>query len=121
VHDRLSQHRRRGGAVAGHIIGLGRCFLQQLRAHILIRVLQFNFLRHGHAVVGDGGRTELLIQRHVAALGAEGRRHCVRQNIDAALQSILCIIAENELFSHVSVSVFPPLCQPRPRGGNRPR
>ena len=77
--DGLGQHGGGGGAVAGDVVGLGGGFLEQLGAHVLVRVFQFDFLGHGHAVVGDGGGAEFLVQRHVAALGAEGGGHRVRR------------------------------------------
>ena len=58
-----------GGAVAGHVVGLGGDLLDQLRAHVLKGIVQLNLLGDGHAVVGDEGSAELLVQHHVAALG----------------------------------------------------
>ena len=81
-------------------------FLRELRAHIFIRVFQFDFFGDGHAVVRDGGRAEFLVQRYVAALRAEGRRDGARQSVDAALQCILRIVSKNELLSHVSFTPF---------------
>ncbi len=75
VHNGLGQNGGGGGAVASDIVGLGGGFLQQLRAHVLKRVFQFDFFGHGHAVMGDGGGAVLLVQRHVAALGAERGRN----------------------------------------------
>src|SRR5207253_5205818 len=62
----------RGGAVTGHVVGLGRHLAQQLRTGVLPGVLELNLADDGDAVVGDGRRTELLLEHHVAALGAEG-------------------------------------------------
>ncbi len=70
MNDGLGQHGGGGCAVAGDVIGLGGGFLQQLGAHVLIGVFQFDFFGDGHAVVGDGGGAELLIQSYVASLGA---------------------------------------------------
>ncbi len=41
---RLRQHGGGGGAVAGVVVGLGSDFLHHLRAHVLERVSQFDFL-----------------------------------------------------------------------------
>jgi hypothetical protein len=79
--DRLRQHRGGGGAVAGDVVGLGGRFLQKLGAHVLEGVLQLDLLGHGHAVVGDGGRAPLLVQRDVAALGAQRGLHGVGQGV----------------------------------------
>ncbi|MPM57556.1 hypothetical protein SDC9_104378 [bioreactor metagenome] len=51
--DGLSQEGGGGGAVAGHVVGLGGHFLHQLGAHVLEGVLELDLLGDGHAVVGD--------------------------------------------------------------------
>ena len=84
AEDCLSQHGRRGGAVASHIGGFGRDLAHHLRAHVLERILQLDFLRHGHAVLGDDRRAELLLDHRIAALRAERDLYCVSQNVDAA-------------------------------------
>ena len=71
--DRLGEHRGGRGAVAGDVLGLGGGFLEQLRAHVLERVVELDVAGDGHAVMGDGRRAVLLVQRDVAALGAERR------------------------------------------------
>ena len=63
-------HRLGDGAVTGLIGGLGRDLLHHLRAHVL--ELVFDFLGHGHAILGHRGRTKGLIEDHVAALRAKG-------------------------------------------------
>ena len=52
---RLGEHGRGGGAVAGHVGGLGGDLAHHLRAHVLERVLELDLLGHRHAVLGDGG------------------------------------------------------------------
>jgi hypothetical protein len=42
-----------------------------LGAHVLVRIRKFDFLGDGDAVLGDGRRTELLVDDDVAALGTE--------------------------------------------------
>ena len=84
AHDGLGQNGGGGGAVAGHVVGLGRDFAHELRAHVLIRVLELDLLGDGDAVLGDGGAAPLLVQNDVAALGAKrdlhGRRYaCSRR------------------------------------------
>ena len=61
-----------GGAVAGDVVGLGGDFLEELGAHVLVGVLELDFLGDGNAVLGDGGGAEFLVEKDVAALGAEG-------------------------------------------------
>ena len=60
-----------GGSVAGDVVGLGGDFLEKLGAHVLVGVLELDFLGDGHAVLGDGRGAELLVQKHVPALGTE--------------------------------------------------
>jgi hypothetical protein len=51
--DGLRQHRRGSGAVSGDIRRLAGDFPDHLRAHVLERILQIDFLRDGDTVLGD--------------------------------------------------------------------
>ena len=84
AEDGLRQHGRGGGAVAGNVGGLGSNLAHHLRAHVLERILQIDFLRHRHAVFGDDGRAELLLDHCIATLRAQRDLYSVRQNVDAA-------------------------------------
>src|SRR5216683_3091109 len=55
-----------------------------LCTHVLERVLQLNFLGHGHAVFCDDGCTKLLFDHRIAPLRAERDLYNVSQNVDAA-------------------------------------
>ena len=77
--DGLGQNGGGGGAVAGDVGSLAGDFAHHLRAHVLQRILEFDFLGDRDAVLGNGGGAEFLLQDHVAALGAERDLHCVRQ------------------------------------------
>ena len=68
----------------GDVGGLAGDFPHHLRAHVRERILQFDFLGDGHAVLGDGGRAEFLVENDVASLGAERDFHRVGQLVDAA-------------------------------------
>jgi hypothetical protein len=83
AHDGLGQHGGGGGAVTGVVAGLGSDFLDHLRAHVLQLVLQFDFLGHGHAVLGHGRAAEAALQHHVAALRAQGHLDCVGEDVHA--------------------------------------
>src|ERR1700719_2151974 len=83
AEDGLGEHGRGGGAVAGHVGGLGRDLLHHLRAHVLELVLQLDLLGHRHSVLRDGGGAERLLDHHVAALGPEGDLHRVGERVDA--------------------------------------
>ena len=98
--DRLRQHGGGGGAVAGDVRGLARHFAHHLRAHVRQRILELDFLGDGHAVLGDGGRAEFLVEDDVAALRAEGHLDCVGQLVDAAKNRLSRLFAVNNLFCH---------------------
>ena len=98
--DGLGQNGGGGGAVAGDVGSLGRHFAHHLRAHVLLRVLQFDFLGYGDAVLGDGRRTEFLFDDHVAALGAEGDLHGVGQKVDAAENRLPRLFSVYDLLCH---------------------
>ena len=83
---RLAEHDRGGGAVAGDVVGLGRDFLEQLRAHVLERIFELDVARDRHAVIGDRRRAELLVEDDVAALGAERHLDRVGELVYAALE-----------------------------------
>ena len=53
--DGLGQHGGGGGAVTGDVGGLGGDFLDELGAHVLELVFEFDFLGDGDAVLGDEG------------------------------------------------------------------
>src|SRR5579859_299722 len=84
AEDGLCQHGGGGGAVAGNVAGLAGDFTHHLCAHVLERVLQLDLFGYGHAVLGDGRRTELLLDDHVAALRTERDLHCVGKYVHAA-------------------------------------
>jgi len=104
THEGLRQHGGGGGAVTGDVVGLGRNFLDQLRTHVLERIVEFDLTSDGHAIVGDGGCTELLVEDHVATLRAEGDLDGVGQCIHTGLEGTACVLVELEHLCHVSVS-----------------
>src|SRR6185437_14365968 len=88
ANDRLREHGRGGGAVAGEIVRLLGDFTHHLRAHVLELVFELDFLRHRHAVLGDARGAERLVEHDIAALGAERNLHRVGEDIDAAQHAI---------------------------------
>ena len=106
MDDGLGQQGGGGGAVSGHIVGLGGDLLHQLSAHVLKGVLQLDLLGDGHAVVGDEGGAELLRQHHVAALGAHGDLYSVGQLVHALFQSLAGLLAVANDLSH---NTLPPI------------
>src|SRR6267378_2198673 len=70
AEDGLSQHGRRRGAVTCDVRGFRSNLTHHLCAHVFERILQLDFFRHGHAVLGDDRRAELLFDDRVPALGS---------------------------------------------------
>ena len=101
AEDRLREHGRRRGAVTSDVRGLARDFAHHLRAHVLERVLEVDFLGDGDAVLGDGGGAELLVEHDVAALRAERYLNGVGEGIDAAQDGLTRLLAVNNLLCHV--------------------
>ena len=77
--DRLGQHGRGGGAVAGGVGGLGGRFLDELGTHVLVGVGQLDFLGHRHAVLGDGRAAPALVDHGITAARAERGTNGPRQ------------------------------------------
>src|SRR5581483_4225454 len=101
TYESLGEDGGGGGAVAGDVVGLGGDLLDQLGPHVLEGVLQLHLLGDGHAVVGDGGRPELLLEHHVAAAGAERDLDGVGQLVDAPLEVAARGLVELQNLRHV--------------------
>src|ERR1700748_2917472 len=75
--------------VAGLVPSPATSFLaDELSALVLENVLDLDLTRDRHTVVGDRGRAELLVEDHVAALGAECDLDGVGYRIDALLERL---------------------------------
>jgi len=64
---------------------------------VLEGVLDLDLARNGHAVVRDRGSTELLVEHHVAALGAERDLDRVGERVDAAQERATRLLVELQL------------------------
>ncbi len=84
AHDRLGEHRRGGGAVTRDVTRLARDLADHLGAHVLELVGELDLFRDRHAVLGDTGRPEALLDHHVAALRPERDLHGIGENVHAA-------------------------------------
>ena len=100
IDHSLCQHGSGGSTIACGIVGLGCDLTHQLCAHVLELVLQLDFLRNGHAIVGDDRCAELFAQHHVAALGAEGDLNGVSQGINTGTQCLASVLALLDLLCH---------------------
>ena len=101
--DGFGQHGRRGGAVAGDVRGLGGDFADELRAHVFIGALEFDFLGHRDTVLGDGGGTVFLVDDDIASSRPEGGFDGAGEFFHAAEQGLAGGFVELELFGHGSV------------------
>ena len=86
--DRVRQDGRGARAVADHVAGLLGGLAQHLRAEILLRILEVEFLGDGHAVVADDRRAPFLLDQHRFRLRAERDAHRIRQ-LRRAAQDLL--------------------------------
>src|SRR4051794_3077969 len=103
--DRLSEHGRGGGAVAGHVVGRRGDLADELGALVLEDVLDLDLASDGHAVIGDGGSAELLVEDDVAALRAKGYLDRVGDRVYAGLEGgARLLVVLQLLVSHVSSS-----------------
>src|SRR2546426_6672043 len=98
--DGLRQNGRGGGAIASDVGSLGSDFTHHLRANVLQPIFQFDFFCHGHAVLGNGRRSEFLLNHNIAAFGAESHLHGVGQNINAAENRLPRFLSVYDLFCH---------------------
>ena len=98
LDDRLGEHGRGGGAVAGDVVGLRGDLAHHLRAHVLELVLELDLLGDGHAVLGDARRAERLVEDDVAALGAERHLDRVGENVDAAQHLVARVGGKSYVF-----------------------
>jgi len=103
--DCLGEHRSGCSPVTGNVAGLGSDFLDHLRAHVLERVSELDFFSYGHAVLGDGGRTELLFDDDIAALRTECDFDCVCERVHAAKNRLARIFSVQNLLCHFVCSV----------------
>ena len=84
------------GAVTGDVVGLLRDLLHELGADLLERVVELDLLGDRDAVVRDRGGAPLLLEDHVAALGAERDLHGVGELVHAALERPPCVLVERD-------------------------
>src|SRR6266496_3947260 len=122
--QRLRQHGGGGGAVTGDVVGLLGDLLDQLRADLLVGVLELDLLRDRDAVVGDGGGAPLLLEHHVAALGAQRDPHRVGELVHTSFERPPGVLIEGDDLGHARLPplrwacLFTSLLRPAPRPGS---
>jgi len=104
VVDGLGEDGGGGGAVAGHVAGLRGDLLDHTGAHVLVVVGQVDFLGDRDAVLGDGRRTEALLEDDVAPLGPESHLDGAGQLGDAPTHRFPCFLVERDLLRSHSAS-----------------
>ena len=100
LDDRLRQHGRGGGAVAGDVVGLGGHRLHQLRAEVLERVFQVDLAGDGDAVIGYHRTAVRLGQHHVAAARPQRDPHGVGELVDSGFHCPARSFVELNLLAH---------------------
>ena len=63
-------------------------------------VIELDVLGDGDAVMGDGRRAPLLIERNVAALGAEGGLDGIGEDVDTGFQGLPSLGIELDYLGH---------------------
>src|SRR5262249_18636708 len=95
--DRLGEHGRSGGAVAGVVRGLGRDFLDHLPALFSYFVLGLDLLGDGDAVLGARGGAPRLLDPDVAAARSGGALDGVGERIYARHDAVAGALVENDV------------------------
>merc|ERR1711920_544782 len=96
----VSQDGGGGGAVASGVIGFGGGLTDQGHTSVLDVILEFDLLGDGDAVVNDLRSSELLLEHHVAALGAEGDSNRLGEDVDAFFKSAASLLVVNDALGH---------------------
>src|SRR6202166_597831 len=96
--DRLCKNGRGGRAIAGFVGGVGSDFLHHLRAHVLELVFELDLFGYRHAVLGDGGGAEALVEHCVAAFRTQRYLDGIRQNIHALEHALPSVVAKAYVF-----------------------
>ncbi len=99
IDDSLSQNGSSGCAISGFVVGLGGNILDQLGAHILETVFQFDFFGNRNAILGDDRSTKAALQYHIAALWTKGSLYRISQGVDTSEHFFTAGIAELNFFS----------------------
>jgi hypothetical protein len=107
ANDRLGEDRRGRRAIAGVVMGPGGHGAQQLCAHILELVLQFDLLGDRNTVLGDARRAIAFVDEHVAAFRPQGDADGVGENINAAGNALTGVAGEFDVLGgHKRASLY---------------
>ena len=106
IDDGLCEDGGGGCAVAGLVARLGGNLLHELGAHILERVLEFDFASHGNAILSDVGSAEFLFDDYIASFGTECHFDSVCQSVNAILEFFASLDIEFYLFCHFCQNIL---------------
>ncbi len=101
ANERLSEHGRGRRAVTGDVVGLLGDLLDELRADLLVRVVELDLLGDRDTVVRDRGGAPLLLEHDVATAGAKRHLDGVGQDVQAALEATTGLLIESDDLCHV--------------------
>src|SRR4051812_24126587 len=105
AHECLGEDGGGRRAVTRDVVGLLRYLFDELRADLLVGVLELDLLGDGHTIVGDRGGAPLLLQDDVAALGAERHLDGVSELVHATLEGATRVLVERDDLGHAVVSL----------------
>ena len=100
LYQRVGQHGRGGGAVAGDQVGLLRNLAQHLRAHVLERILEFDFGGDAGTVARDDRRTDRAVDDGVHPAWAKGAAHGAGHLGDAAAEGLAGLVVMQHDVGH---------------------
>src|SRR5205823_8355461 len=95
--DRLGEHGGSRGAVPGHVRRLAGDLADHPGAHVLVLVLEVDFLGDGDAVLGHGRRAERLLDDDVPPLRPERHLDGPGELGDAAAHRLAGLLVERNL------------------------
>ena len=101
MDDGLAEHGRGRRPVASDIVRLRGDLLRELCADVLKWVLEIDILSDRNAIVGDGGRAELLVQHYVTALGPKCDLYRVCQGVYTCHERMSGILVKEKLLRHI--------------------
>ena len=97
AEDGLGEDGGGGGAVAGDVAGLAGGFLDELGAHVLVRVVELDVLGDGDAVLGDGRAAPALVEDGVAAARPERAADGPGELADAGEQLLPGVVGDRRV------------------------
>ena len=98
--ESLCEHGSGGGSVACDVVSLLGDFLDELGADLLVRILEFDLLGNGDAIIGDGRCAPLLFEHDVATAGSKGHLDRVRKLVEASFESSTSFFVECNHLCH---------------------